>query len=61
MYACNLSWNSLKDTLSLLVAKGFVDETYEDQKWKRYSITEKGRDVIGYYAGLQDLIQVSAK
>ena len=50
MYACNL-----------FVAKGFVDEMYEDQKWKRYSITEKGRDVIGYYAGLQDLIQVSAK
>ena len=59
MYACNLSWNSIKDTLDVLVARGFVDEMYEGQKRKRYCITAKGRDVIGYYAGLQDLIKVS--
>ena len=59
MYACNLSWNSIKDTLDLLVAKGFVDEMYEERR-KRYYITVKGRDVLGYYAGLQDLIKVKS-
>ena len=59
MYACNLSWISIKETLDLLVAKGFVDEMFENEKRKRYCITAKGRDVIENYAGLQDLIQVS--
>ena len=58
MYACNLSWNSIKETLSLLSAKGYIDEMSENEKRKRYSITGKGVDVIGYYAGLQDLVQV---
>ena len=29
MYACNLSWNSIKDTLDLLASKGYVDEMKE--------------------------------
>jgi predicted transcriptional regulator len=58
MYACNLSWNSLKETLSLLSAKGYVDEV-EDKNHKLYSITSEGRDVLGYYEGLQKLIDVS--
>jgi predicted transcriptional regulator len=59
MYACNLSWNSIKNTLTFLVARGFVDEMSEKQKRKRYCITAKGRDVIGYCTGLQDLVKVS--
>jgi predicted transcriptional regulator len=58
MYACNLSWNSIKDTLAQLVAEGCVDEIIENQKKKSYCITAKGRNVIGYYAGLQKLIKV---
>ena len=58
MYACDLSWNSIKDTLSFLVAKGYVKEMYENQNRKRYSITGKGVDVIRYYSGLLDLVQV---
>ena len=59
MYGCNLSWNSTKDTLNHLVAKGYVDEVSETMKRKRYSITTKGRDVIEDYGGLQDIIQIS--
>ena len=59
MYSCNLSWNSIKDTLGLLSVKGYIDETYENEKRKRYCITAKGRDVLGYYSGLQNLVQVS--
>ena len=59
MYACNLSWNSIRDILGLLLAKGCIDEMYENEKRKRYCITSNGRDVLRYYSGLQDLVQVS--
>ena len=58
MYACNLSWHSIKDTLDVLVARGFVDELFENEKRRRYYITAKGSAVIGYYSGLQELVQV---
>ena len=58
MYACNLSWNSIKDTLDLLASKGYVDEIKKKNR-KRYFITSKGREVLRYYSGLQDLVQVS--
>lgn len=59
MYASNLSWNSLKGTLDILVGKGYVDETFLNQKQKRYSITKKGQDVLGYYNRLESLVQVT--
>ena len=59
MYSCNWAWNTIKGTLDLLSAKGYVDEIYETEKRKRYYITAKGRDVLSYYSGLQDLVQVS--
>ena len=58
MYACNLSYNSTKATLDTLVRRDFVDEIDIDKKQKRYCITVKGRDVLGYFTGLNDLIQV---
>ena len=59
MYASNLSWNSLRGTLSILVSKGYVDEMFINTKQKRYSITPKGRDVLGYYNRLESLVHVS--
>ena len=49
----------MKETLVLLAEKRFIDEMYENDMRKRYCITAKGRDVLGYYSGLQDLVQVS--
>ena len=60
MYASNLSWNSLRGTLELLVAKGYVDEALVNLKRKRYSITGKGRDVLGYYDRLGTLVKVTS-
>ena len=34
MYASNLSWNSLKGTLDILVGKGYVDEMLLNKKQK---------------------------
>ena len=59
MYASNLSWNSLRGTLDLLVAKGYVDEVLMNQRKKRYSITGKGREVLSYYDRLETLVQVT--
>jgi predicted transcriptional regulator len=61
MYACNLSWNSIKDTLDLLTSKEYVDEICENNNRKRYFITSKGSEVLRYYSGLHDLIQVSVE
>ncbi|TFH18055.1 hypothetical protein E4H04_04010 [Candidatus Bathyarchaeota archaeon] len=58
MYLCNLSWNSIKDTLAVLESRGFVDDVSMDQKRKRFCVTSKGHEVIGYYSGLQELLQV---
>ena len=58
MYACNLSWNLTTASLDTLVRNGFVDITDEDKKRKRYCITVKGRNVLGYCTGLKDLMQV---
>ena len=59
MYACNLSWTPIRDSLGLLLAKRYVDELSENEKRKRYSITSSGMDVLRYYSGLQDLMQIS--
>jgi predicted transcriptional regulator len=59
MYASNLSWNSLKGTLKLLVNKGYVDEEYVTERNKKYSITAKGHEVLGYYDRLESLVQVT--
>jgi predicted transcriptional regulator len=59
MYASNLSWNSLKYTLDLLVNKDYVDEENVTDRNKKYFITAKGREVLGYYQHLETLVQVT--
>ena len=61
MYASNLSWNSLKSTLGLLVSKGYIDEDHVSDRNKKYSITAKGREVLGYYDHLESLVQVASE
>ena len=58
MYASNLSWNSLKSTLDLLVSKGYINQNRLDRN-KKYFITAKGREILGYYNQLESLVQVS--
>lgn len=58
MYASNLSWNSLKSTLDLLVSKGYINQNCFDRN-KKYSITAKGLEILGYYNQLESLVQVS--
>ena len=58
MYASNLSWASLKSTLDLLVSKGYIYENRVNKN-KKYFVTAKGREILGYYNHLESLVQVS--
>jgi predicted transcriptional regulator len=44
--------------LTLLESKGLIDEISKDQKRKHYCVTAQGRELLGYYSGLNELVQV---
>ena len=61
MYASNLSWNTLKTTLDLLVGKGYAEESIDSQnKQKQYLLTPSGENVLRYYDRLEELVKVDA-
>ncbi len=55
MYACDLSWNSVRRILELLVRQGYAVEIQGDQYWKRYYVSERGMSIVNYYAGRKGL------
>ncbi|OGD48303.1 hypothetical protein A3K69_03885 [Candidatus Bathyarchaeota archaeon RBG_16_57_9] len=62
MYASNLSWNTLRSTLDLLVNKGYAEESSDFQtRGKQYAITQSGSNVLKYYNRLEDLVKVEAR
>jgi predicted transcriptional regulator len=59
MYASNLSWNTLRSTLDLLVNKGYTEEQFDQQtRGKQYIITPSGMNVLKYYDRLEDLVKL---
>jgi len=58
MYACNLSWSSMKNVLGILEAKGYIEDLSEEGMRKHLSITDNGKELLGYFAGLENLVQV---
>jgi predicted transcriptional regulator len=61
MYASNLSWNTLRSTLDLLVNKGYAEEASDfTTRGKQYTITQSGSNVLRYYDRLEDLVKVEA-
>jgi predicted transcriptional regulator len=62
MYASNLSWNTLRSTLDLLVNKGYAEEASDLQtRGKQYNITQSGTNVLKYYDRLEDLVKLEAR
>jgi len=59
MYACNLSWSSMKDIMGLLETKGYIEDLSSDGKRKQLGITGKGTEILGYFDGLEKLVQIS--
>ncbi|MCW4048370.1 MAG: winged helix-turn-helix domain-containing protein [Candidatus Bathyarchaeota archaeon] len=59
MYASNLSWNTLKSTLDLLVNKGYTQESIGvGGRQKQYFITPSGLNVLRYYDRLEELVKI---
>ena len=62
MYASNLSWNTLRSTLDLLVSKGYAEEASDLQtRGKQYCITQSGSNVLKYYDRLEDLVKLETR
>lgn len=62
MYASNLSWNTLKSTIDLLVNKGYADEAGDTQRrGKQYYITASGMNVLKYYDRLEELVDLNVR
>jgi len=61
MYATNMSWKSTQKVLSKLVTLGLLEVEIKQGKRrpnKLYEITEKGRNIIDYYAKAGDIIPI---
>lgn len=59
MYAANLSWNTLKNGLRLLVSKGYAEMvSTEKKRQKRYTITSEGVNTLRYYERLGELVKI---
>lgn len=63
MYAANLSWKPTQKVLASLVEEGLLSEvsTMGSKRSKvRYSITDKGENVLEYFEGAKGLIDLQA-
>jgi predicted transcriptional regulator len=61
MYTANMSWNSTQKVFEDLEEQELIFVTEElglKRAKKRYHITEKGLNVLRYFEGAKDLIQV---
>ncbi len=62
MYASNLSWNTLKSTIDLLVNKGYAHEVGGiGGRGKQYHITQSGMNVLRYYDRLEELVDLKVR
>ena len=59
MYACNLSWSSMKNVLGILEAKGYIENLTSEGKRKNLRITREGTEILNYYNGLEELVNIS--
>lgn len=61
MYAANLSWRPTQSILESLVQQDLlteVENTGSKRSKKNYMITEKGLNIIKYFEGARDLIDL---
>ena len=59
MYACNLSWSSIKNVLGILEDKGYIKDLSRESKRKHLSITREGTEILNYFNGLEELVNIS--
>jgi len=56
MYRTNLSWKPLQKILESMIYQELI-KTVEANKRKKYVITEKGENVLGYFEQMMRLIK----
>jgi len=56
MYRTNLSWKPLQKILESMIYQELI-KTVEANKRKKYGITEKGENVLGYFEQMMRLIK----
>lgn len=59
MYVANMSWRPFQEILTNLAEQGLVNKTVisgNKRSARRYTITEKGVEVIEYYKDMKDLV-----
>ena len=62
MYASNLAWKPIQLILASLVGQGLLREILVSGSGRsrvRYEITEKGLNVLGYFSGADEIIDIS--
>ena len=62
MYASNLSWTPTQRILASLVGQGLLREILVSGTRRsriRYEITEKGLNVLDYFSGADEIIDIS--
>ena len=49
----------MNNVLGILEAKGYIEDISGEEKRKKLSITEEGNEILNYYVGLENLVQIS--
>ena len=58
MYASNLSWNTLKKTLELLLKKDYIEDIQGSGSNKTYSITTQGINILKFCDQIEELVNL---
>jgi len=61
MYACNMSWKSMKKMLKKVTEKGYVVEVEHHgnkRSTKRYIISKRGKNILRHFEEAKDQIGV---
>ena len=60
MYRANLSWTRLKKYLDFLIGQGLLVEEPDDRA-TIFSITPRGKDVLGYFKRIESVLYNTKK
>ena len=60
MYRANLTWKQLKKHLDFLVKQDLLKETF-DNGTSSFSLTPKGKDVLGFFKKLESKLYYKSK
>jgi len=57
MYRTNLSWTPLQKILESMISQDLIKKIEKDKR-KKYTVTEKGKNVLRYFEEMMGLIRI---